>query len=238
MSGHRCARGHRCAHAERAPEPHGGGLVGAPLDAPQGLCRACDRALARHLRDLPRLYVALEVIIGDHRRTGGEHVSGTREQPIPPRLDVLTVQAGLDAVAAQWAAPLARRCRIPWDAQAVRRLRAGPRLTRAARLLTHNLDAWLALPHAEFAVLTPHGVLTTKRSGLDGALEAFALSERGWRAVTGGPGHDRLPLPCPQCEGSLVRYNGSDQVNCEHCDARWPESDYRHLCLVLAESMA
>jgi len=33
----------------------------------------------------------------------------------------------------------------------------------------------------------------------------------------------------------LLRRNGMDHVECQSCPRRWPESDYRRLCLVLAE---
>lgn len=227
---HRCARGHRCAHADDG--------LGTAIEAPEGLCRACERAVEHHLRDLPRLYIALEAIIGDHGgSSAGEHVGGTREPTIPPRVDVLVYQQHLDVTAAQWAAPVARRVRSPWDGAAVARLRPGPRLVCASTVLWRNLSALLALPSAEFRMPTPYGAVSTRRSGLEGALELFTLSETAWRRVTGGPGHDRLPVPCPHCEGALIRRNGSDQVDCVNCDARWPESDYRHLCLVLAEDL-
>lgn len=231
---HHCASGRRCAVVESTPD---GYPIGAAIEAPHGLCPACDRRAERAIYGLPRLYVDLELIMGEHS-PGGEHVSGTRENPIPPRVDVLTMQTQLDTTAAMWAAPVARRCRIPWNQVSVGRLRAGPRLARAARILAHNLDALLALPYMEFRVRTPFGPITTRRSGLDGALDLVTLHSHARRLVTGGSGHARLPVPCPHCEGMLIRYNGSDQVDCEGCGGRWPESDYRRLCLVLADDLA
>lgn len=236
MSTHRCARGRRCAATESTPD---GPVLGALIEAAEGLCRACERRVEVAIRDLPALYVELELLVGYHaRRDGGEYVRGTREPPVPVRLDVVSLQQNLDATAAMWAAPLARRCRIPWDATAVRYMRAGPRLAWAARILANSLHALLRLPYAEFHVRTPLGVITTRRRGLDGALELLALSEQGHRLVTGGPGHSRLPAPCPDCEGVLIRYNGSDQVTCQSCGRSWPETDYRRLCLVLAQDYA
>lgn len=230
---HRCVRGRHCGDHQTTPDGH---RLGAGTDAPHTLCVACERRTGRAVAELARLYVELEMIVGQ-RAVAGEHVSGTREQPTPPRLDVLTLQADIDATASAWAQPVASCCRIRWDPGAMRRLRAGPRVRRAAHILATNLDAWLRLPAVPVDVWAAgHGVITVKTSGLDGALALLALHQRGRHLVTGGTGDDRLPVPCPQCEApALMRRNGGDQVSCHACGSSWPESDYRRLCLVLAD---
>lgn len=230
---HRCLRGRQCADHEATPD---GRRLGAATEAPDSLCATCERRAGRAIAELPRLYVELETIVAQ-RSVTGEHVSGTRELPTPPRLDVLTLQADIDATLCAWAQPVAGRCRIPWDLPRVRRLRPGPRVHRAAHLLASNLDALLRLPAVPVDVWTAdHGVITIKSAGLDGALRLLRLHQRGRQLVTGGPGDARLPVPCPQCEApALVRRNGADQVSCQACGSSWPESDYRRLCLILAD---
>lgn len=231
---HRCVRGRLCADHEAMPD---GRRLGAAIEAADGLCRTCERRAGHAAAELPRLYTELETIIGEHRAAAGEHVSGTPEQPLPPRLDVLTVQAAIDATLTAWAQPVAGRCRIPWDTAAMARLRSGPRVNRAAHILAANLDALLRLPAVPIDVwVVGHGVVTVKHTGLDGALRLLALHQRGRQLVTGGTGDARLPVPCPQCEApALVRRNGGDQVTCAACGSSWPESDYRRLCLILAD---
>lgn len=235
---HRCERGRRCVDHEVT---EAGARLGATMDKPAGLCGSCERVAGRSIAGLPALYVALEQIVGLHEVNGKEQVSGTRERPVPPRLDVLAVQADIDATVTAWAAPVAARCAIAWDAAEVRRLRPGPRVARAARLLSGRLDALLELPVARIEGFVPgwserHGLLTSNRSGQEGALRLLALSQRGHHLLTGGTGDARLPVPCPACEQpALVRANGSDQVECQSCHNYWPERDYRRLCLVLAE---
>lgn len=229
---HRCLRGRLCAEHESTPDGH---RLGAATAAPDSLCAACERRAGRAVAEMPRLYVELETIVAQ-RTVAGEHVSGTREQPTPPRLDVLTLQADIDATVSAWAAPVAGRCAIPWDLTAMRRLRPGPRVTRAAHILASNMDALLRLPATPINMWTRHGVTGIKSTGLDGALRLLRLHQRGRQLVTGGSGDARLPVPCPQCEApALVRHNGRDQVDCQACGSYWPENDYRRLCLILAD---
>lgn len=230
---HRCVRGRQCVDHESTPDGH---RVGAATEAPDTLCPTCERRAGRACAELPRLYAELETIIAA-RTVAGEHVSGTKDLPTPLRLDVVMLQAGIDASLTAWAQPVAGRCRIPWDPAAVRRLRPGPRVHRAAHILASNLDAFLRLPAVLVAVWTAENAITTiKSTGMDGALRLLALHQRGRQLVTGGPGDARLPVPCPQCEApALVRRNGADQVTCQACSSSWPEGDYRRLCLILAD---
>lgn len=230
---HRCLRGRHCGDHQTTPDGH---RHGAATHAPDSLCPGCERRTGRAIAELPRLYAELETNIAQ-RSVAGEPVSGTREQPTPLRLDVLTLQADIDATLTAWAEPVASRTRLDWSPPRVHRLRAGPRVHRAAHILATNLDALLRLPVVLINVWTvDHGVITVKASGMDGALRLLRLHQRGRHLVTGGTGDVRLPVPCPQCEApALIRRNGGDHVTCEGCGSSWPETDYRRLCLILAD---
>lgn len=230
---HRCLRGRRCVDSESTPD---GKQVPAATVAPDSLCEDCERRTGRAIGDLPRLFTQLETIIGEHA-AGGEHVSGTREPVIPPRVDVLVLQAELDATTTCWARIVAPRVRITWDRGQMARMRAGVRVDRGAAILAASMDAFLRLPATPLFRRLKDGTLVGGRyRGIDGALNLVTLHERGRQLVTGGSGNARLPVPCPSCEApALVRSNGSDQVDCRACGRYWPESDYRRLCLILAE---
>lgn len=230
---HRCLRGRHCPDHDVTPDGH---RLGAATHAAGSLCPGCEKRAARDIGDLPRLYAHLETIIAE-RPVAGEHVSGTREPRIPPRVDVLALQSAIDATLTAWAAPVAARCRLDWNIPRVHRLRPGPRVHRCAHILAANLDALLRLDAEPIRVWTvDHGVTTVKTSGVDGALRLVTLHQRGRHLVTGGTGDARLPVPCPQCEApALVRRNGADQVCCQGCGSSWPETDYRRLCLILAD---
>lgn len=230
---HRCLRGRRCGDPEVTDD---GGQLPAATVAADSLCDTCERRAGRTIGDLPRLYTQLETIIGEHA-AGGEHVSGTREPMIPPRVDVLVLQAQLDITLTTWALPVVTRLGITtWDHRRTPRMRAGARVSRAAAILAPNLDALLRVPEMPVLAWSAGRLGMARRRGVDGALDLLALSERGRQLVTGGSGDARLPVPCPSCEApALVRANGRDQVDCRACGRYWPESDYRRLCLILAE---
>jgi hypothetical protein len=245
---HRCARGRQCHEHEIRDDGRGGQRrLGAAIDAPEGLCRACERVVGRALGELPALYVDLAAIVGQHRQAG-EHVSHTRALPTPARLDVLALQADIDATVCAWAAPVAARCAITWYTPALAYTRAGYRVARAARLLASQLDALLGLRAVQIAAWVPgwseyqppgRRLLAATLDGREGALRLLALHQRGRQLVSGGTGDARLPVPCPSCEApALVRANGADQVTCRGCGNSWPEKDYRRLCLILAENYA
>jgi ribosomal protein S27E len=233
---HRCHRGRLCAAWEPDQRGVAGARRGAAIDAAEGLCPACERRVTRAIADLPAVYTQLETIIGEHR-SAGEFVSGTRDQPIPPRLDVIITQADIDAVLTAWAAPLASRIRVGWNPGRMAVQRGGVRVTRAAHMLAAHTDALLRIPvQATRVWVAGLGPAVIQRSGIHAALDLLALHQRGKFLVTGGSGDARLPVPCPHCEAlALVRANGADQVDCRACGRSWPESDYRRLCLILAD---
>jgi hypothetical protein len=231
------APAHTCLRGRRCPDYDDDHKSGKRIEARDGLCDSCQRRLSATLTDLPATYTRLEQMIAD-RKAGGEKVSGTRENPLPPRVDVLTMQTDIDALVSTWSPLVARRLRVQWTERDMWQTRIGFRVSRGARLLAGAVEALLGLPVAEVPVWTPVGFddMSVKRSGLEAAADFLALGDRSRRLLSGGDGHARLPVPCPSCEApALVRRNGADQVDCGSCGRRWPESDYRRLCLILAD---
>lgn len=228
VGNHECLRQSRCVALLVDDEGH---RHGAPTPAPDTLCDGCAGCVQRALDALPGDYVRLELILGEHTRIQ-QRVSGTPELPAPPRLDVLDLQAAIDHTTTTWVEPVADHLGVDWDTHAVAHWRAGPRVARAARLLAAHVPALLALGPVD--VIGPAGQVTT-RTGVEAALDLLDHHQRARLLVTGGSGDARLPVPCPRCEGVLVRPNGMSHVGCRSCGSTWPEHDYQRLCLVLAE---
>lgn len=229
---HQCVRARRCAGAQQSQD---GRWLGAPTRVAGSLCTGCLPRVRGALDALPRDYIELEAILDQHPVAGRPKVSGTPEPPAPPRLDVMVTQARIDTTLTQWAPPIAERIGVTWDHRAMTAHRPGPRVHRAARLLALNVELFVTLgPHAVAGWIagTP---ATVTRTGVDAAVTLLTLHQQARLLVAGDSGDVRLPVPCPRCEGLLVRPNGAGHVACRDCGAAWPESDYRRLCLVLAE---
>ena len=228
---HRCARGGLCADAEIDTES--GRRRGAGTEAADTLCDGCGEKLRRALHVLPRIYVQLEEILDQHTRRH-EKVAGSPDLPVPPRLDVLVLQADLDDTLSTWAEPVAEQLGVDWDTARMAGHRPGPRIQRAARLLALHVPLLLHLGPVDVVVRGADPAVTT-RTGVEAALELLDLHQRARLLITGGSGDARLPVPCPSCEGVLIRRNGLDQVECQGCPCTWPETEYRRLCKVLAQ---
>lgn len=228
---HRCVRDARCAAAERDTESNR--LRGATTPTANTLCDGCGERVRRAHHHMPRAYVELETLL-DHHTRARVKVHGTPDPPIPPRLDILTLQADLDHHLSTWAPPIAHALGIGWDTHRMAAQRPGPRLARAAHLLALHTVLLLRLgptPVTDWI----GGPVTVTRTGTDAALRALHLHQRAHLLTTGGSGDARLPVPCPSCEGVLIRRNGMDHVQCQNCPRTWPEDHYRRLCLILAQ---
>lgn len=232
---HRCLRAGRCLAAE--VDTDRGRRLGTATATADTLCDACAGSVRRALDALPGDYVSLEQILGEHTRHQ-ERVSGSPELPVPPRLDVLDLQARIDTDLTTWVEPVAEQLGVDWDTQAVARTRPGVRIQRAARLLAAHVPALLAVGPLDVVVAGSGGpwqATVTTRTGVEAALDLLDHHQRARLLTTGGSGDSRLPVPCPRCEGVLVRPNGLSHVGCRSCGSTWPEADYKRLCLVLAE---
>lgn len=227
---YRCARGPWCAGAEvdEAGRRHGAGI--GLVDS---LCGGCVVALTRALELLPRDYAALELLL-DVQNRAAERVSGSPEPPAPPRLDVLDAQTGIDVAVSCWAEPVAERLGVDWDTTAMARRRAGVRVQRAAGLLASAVDVLLRLGPVDVLAWGAYGLTGTTRTGVEAGLVLLDVHRRASLLACGGPGDVRLPVPCPSCEGLLIRRNGMSHVACQSCPRTWPEADYAQLCRVLA----
>lgn len=226
-----CQRGRRCAGAQRTDN---GQLIGAPITPSDRLCQGCLLRVTGAITALPRDYVELEIILDRHAPPTVK-VNGTPAPPVPPRIDVMVLQATIDAELSAWAPPIAAQLGVTWDPDAMAAHRPGPRIHRAAKLLALNTVALVKLDPTPMVGWVGTTRITTMRTGLDAAITLLQVHRWARVMVQGDSGDVRLPVPCPRCEGLLMRPNGAGHVACQDCGAAWPESDYRRLCLVLAE---
>lgn len=249
---HRCRRGRNCPQGERQDhrDPHTGQPItirlGAPIHAPDGLCRACERHTTDAIADLPRDFVELHRNLAKTTTTGGgEPVSGTAELPVPIRLNLHAIAERIHDHTLTCVEPVAEKLGITWDTTNIgRHTRPGHAVQRACRVLAPNLPVLLNVDELLTAVWNPDGTRptfgdTTETDGVSAALELHRLHRSTQHALGRTRLAHRLPFPCPslECETpALVRLDGADQVRCEACGRAWGEDEWRRLCLIGAHA--
>ncbi|MCP3801840.1 hypothetical protein NLX83_21475 [Allokutzneria sp. A3M-2-11 16] len=244
---YRCHRGHRCTDAERVElallAPH---LVradgprwvrlGARIATLNGLCSVCTEHVRRAISALPLDYAELSTVLGVSGGGGAERVAGSRELPVPVRLEVEATQRKIAFEADRWAEIVADvRC-LSW---AVDGLRPAVMIERAAALLTERLDVLLTVPPWPVTEWNAEGAewSVVECDGLTGALTLMAL-HTAVTALAGRAEQDtRLPMPCPRCERlALRRPNGTDHADCRACHHRLTADDLDAFTVALTGS--
>lgn len=239
---HRCHRAERCA--ERVKE--GNTYLGARINRTVGLCVTCERFVLRALEHLPEDYLRLNQVLGTVGSSSGMPVSGTREKPIPIKLDVEALQSAMVHEATCWAESVAEVMRVEWDTQGAKHSRPAVLLRDSAGFLSGSLSTLLAIEGAEHlgwvvdrweeetAKGDPKKVAgeprrtVLKRDGVVGALELLTLHNRTRKVLGLTDRTYRLPEPCPECEKPALEHrDGSDTVECSACARRFTWDDYR-----------
>ncbi len=209
--------------------------AGRPPRTPNNppVCGGCRERVRGDLLWLPDAYAVLPLQFPPNG-SASERVSGSREAPLPIRVDPLDLDLPARQANPTAAARLHPEDQIghlsvattldSWvrDWRAVRDMRElGPEPT------VPNLVAWLA-------------------NRLDWALDNHPAADEFADEITSlarvlrrTNGTDklvhRLSAPCPTCElVELFREDGADYVECRNCHRLWTEDEYHRLCVILA----
>jgi hypothetical protein len=258
---HRCARNARCSNrvrVEHSPDCpcscHGqsaldaqcdieGGcgsvqtdvvFEGGPIINQAGLCEGCIRSVIRALEELPLDYTELHFLLasGESGITS-DVVMGSSDLKVPIRVSIEALQASMVHEVQAWAEPLAEKLYISWDTSVIRLARPGWILQKATNLLANSMTMFLLLPEQEYRYAMDAQWVT--RDGIGGALELLRMHDLVRFAAGKTKLIHELPTPCPRCDRkTMVRHNGTDHVTCETCALRWPEAQYKRLCLVMS----
>lgn len=202
------------------------------LPTQAGLCEDHADSLRRDLYELPELYEALTLYPG---RTDSERISGSRDQPIGLRVDVLSftgpalrddqpqrldvgepdLQTGplpLHDVLRQWGRIICTDRDL------------NPGLVDAQRFHLQNLDWSTAQAWADDYYLELRAAIHVCR----------VLSGAGHLT------HHLTGVACPRlgCNlQTLVRENGSEEVRCRSCRATWTWDEYQWLTRLLVSQL-
>lgn len=236
---HRCAAAGGCG----SKTAEDGKQVPAQTDAPYALCVGCVRTLERVLGELPEMWVALELALGDKHTGSDEHVSGTRQPPIPISVATAAVMDSLvewiSAGAARVAEVLNTADPSPGSRTTAEHGRAvveGCRLLRTnlSRLLDSEADpvmVWLTSKETgrpgetwTDSLGTRRGIKLVDMTGIEIALEVQRQHKLARMILGHTQPRQRQALPCPLCSSVTVyrtvrtiRNKVYDDVNCEVC---------------------
>lgn len=162
-----------------------------------GLCGPCSGRLAGWLADLPALYVRLTLNTG--RTTGtGEPVSGSRDLPVPVRLDVIDHLTLIGDQLGSWARMIAEQ-----------RDFAGPTEAPPFRFLAIQQEWAARQPWADDWAVEVHDLWRTARA---------LAGDHARRVRIGSCITDLADGPCGE---TLYAQAGASVIRCRGCGADW-----------------
>jgi hypothetical protein len=216
-----------------------------PALTPRPFCEPCTRLIARNLDDLPARYAQLYAELGN-KGQAAERVSGTREAPVPVRLDIDALMREIIDVLASWDERVRATAGLSFPGtQATRRRRDGTAITGYTETLALRLSALLTLqaepmrrdipieeirPGDTGIVHASAGYASVNRdlSGIDAGLEILTLHRRCRAKLAETRRRDHLDVPCPGCDAlGLERDDGSDwAAECTQCGRQLNQDQY------------
>lgn len=207
------------------------------------LCVDCLTACSQDIGRLVQDYVALEQVIAPGSG-GGEFVSGTRERPVPLRLNVEALQARILHVLTTWEAVVRDVCGLSDPVEDG--VRDGWAVQHAAAVLVPRVRQLAGLGATE---VFPTGC-EDEPQGVTGWEALLTMRDLHWdahRMLGLTKAVNRLPGECPKCgwetvvtaagteQPVLSRDNGRDEVVCQNCNHWMTRDEYeRYAGLVVA----
>lgn len=194
----------------------------------RGLCDRCARLLKGNLIELEQIYCGLSLERG---QSNGDKVSGSKEPPLPLRLDVLS-----------WLGPVP-----PGDAvhggHEDDQVGAAPLLATLgswARLIAE--ERGLSAGHVDSVItfLLRHHEWSSEQPWADDYAAEIADQVAIGRSLGGlwRLTHRLDGVPCPRCTVcALTRQDGDEWVLCQSCGAGWSWEHYESLTKTLADAL-
>lgn len=233
-----CARGQWCASSVITVED--GQTRRDPALGYQSFCPRDREHISRCLDELPGLYVRLHAELGAKGSGGGEHVSGSRDAPIPLRCDIDALMRLVTECLYSWHERVAAVASLSFPtADLSRRRRDGIGIDAAVNVLGAHLDALLALDAEPMARSRPDGPALEDLDGAAAGLEILRLHylARSLLGETRAKPQELLGVPCRNVECNLMALQRADLPvsgdepawwsRCTGCGDKMTEDDYR-----------
>lgn len=242
---HTCLAGARCKDAAVVD----GKKQAAKTEAPDSLCRSCERSVKRAVESLPRDYVALSQAVGEKSRAGGQKVKLSPARQAP--LNVAVVAAMQDIAEA-----LDRAAEIVSDG-----LHCDPpegpdpqRVSAAALMVSTNITKLLTTDvievwewqqdthcepscHPENRCDDTQHLRWVERTGIDFGLRLKKLHGAVAKVIGVLDKMLKLSIACGICTDYQPLYQDPDKgtVLCKECGRDWSDETFGLLDKVLEE---
>ena len=189
----RCARAERCSAATTSDT---GEPAAAWADTPSPFCRKDTARVCRSLADMPRRYVSLRIQIGIKPRMGEDSkVTGSRDAPIPVRLDIDALIRDMLLILVSWEERVAEIAGLARPAAALsRRRRDEVAVTTAVKTLAPRVDILFALTPQPMMRVKP---IPARDKVTDWAAALTATAAAGFVHPGGGYVTADIPLAGP-----------------------------------------
>jgi hypothetical protein len=233
-----CARGDRCSDYY-IEDGHR-----YPAQTPRAFCDKDARWIAACLAALPGCYDALERELGEKSGTQ-ERVSGSREAPVPPRLDVDALMREYVHVLSSWHERVAAAGNLDFPYTRISRFRRDRyAVHRACEVIAPRMSALFAL-EGELAtryvkiedatgdtagfVHPAAGYAEVDRvlSGADAGEEILRLYGKAVHVLGQFLERETMGAPCPKCDSlTMISTAGDDLLKCAMCGYQPDSSEY------------
>ncbi len=225
---HTCRSGSHCSARRRNTD---GVFVPEITLHPNTLCLSCVRRVQPAVSGLWSDYLALDRMASDPTLRAPIR-SDVHSTPVPP----VPVDVHADALMCEIAEEAHRSAECIAD-QLHMTTPPATSVGLCLDLIESNVDVLLNVPAHDSMVWNRMGDDYTEAT-FDGpalAVRLVELHRRARLAIAVDVGRERMPLPCPLCEGSTVgRSHGEIDIDCRSCGKRWTPEEYQQMTQILA----
>ncbi|CAM3952494.1 hypothetical protein NONI108955_01135 [Nocardia ninae] len=222
---HECRQGVRCKSRIRDDE---GCWHGSGVERPDALCRSCEEAAFASIRQLYDDWLLLEAAkLQPPPKDRAPKVTHSTPYSIPIRLDIDTIQSGIEDETLTWARILTRGDPVPTQRQKC--------VQKCVTIVAANLGTLVDQPWRRRWRMAPRadGGDELIHVGVDGVDAVLSLSDlhRRAREVLGlNETRIWLPDPCHLCGVKALTSSPDQQtVTCQACRASWAKEEFARL---------
>lgn len=239
-------KGHACARKDHCSDYYIEDGRRHPAQTPRAFCDKDARWITACLEALPGCYDALERELGESFKAGTqERVSGSREVPVPPRLDINALMCEYTHVLSSWHERVAAVDSLHFPSAKLSRLRRDRvAVKRAVDAISERMSILFALEEERMAryvriedaagddagfvhPAADYAEVDRVLSGADAGEEILRLYGRAVHVLGQFLEKEEMGAPCPQCDSlTMISTAGEDRLQCAMCKYQPSRGEY------------